>query len=59
MHSKKPLHCWVAEAYEPLLFLQQPERTRYRILSEHDANIEGFDRNNYKRKVGFTNFYKL
>lgn len=47
MHTKKPLHCWVAEACEPFIFMQKPEETHYKIITEN----EEFDMGNYKRKV--------
>ncbi|CAH1178998.1 unnamed protein product [Phaedon cochleariae] len=51
MHEKKPLMCWVAEAYEPYFFMKNPENCWYKIITEDDTEASEIRKEGYQRKI--------
>lgn len=51
VYNKRPIQCWVAEAYEPYFSVKNPENTTYRIIPEDVFWKEKHDFNSYQRKV--------
>lgn len=51
VYNKRPIVCWIAEAYEPYFFSQKPQDTSYRILSEEAFWKQKIDFNSFQRKI--------
>ncbi|XP_018578504.1 uncharacterized protein LOC108916689 [Anoplophora glabripennis] len=51
MYEKKPLMCWVAEAYEPLLITKNPDNCWYKIVRDDEIDIEELKLSGCQRKV--------
>ncbi|KAJ8922263.1 hypothetical protein NQ315_004201 [Exocentrus adspersus] len=51
MYEKKPLMCWVAEAYEPLFVMKNPENCWYKLVDENEINPEEIKTEGCQRRI--------
>lgn len=51
LYEKKPLKCWVAEAYEPYFFMKNPDGCWYKIITEDEIDQEAISKEKFQRKV--------
>nr|XP_023015066.1 uncharacterized protein LOC111504638 [Leptinotarsa decemlineata] len=51
LYDKKPLACWVAEAYQPYFFIKNPGNCWYKIVTEEDIEREGIKKEGFQRKI--------
>lgn len=59
MYEKKPLMCWVAEVYKPLLLLENPENLWYKIIKESETDNEELKVDNCQRKVNILQYMRV
>lgn len=58
VYSKKPLQCWVAEAYEPYFSNKESDSSLYRVVhQEAEINIE--DAKNCRKTVKINGIQEL
>jgi hypothetical protein len=51
IHSKRPLQCWVAEAYEPYFFTEKPQNCFYKVIPQEKIFDEGINTSNYRKSI--------
>ncbi|GJQ71946.1 hypothetical protein Trydic_g3055 [Trypoxylus dichotomus] len=50
-YGKKPIQCWVAEAFEPYFSMQKPESQKYQIIPEYKVIQDSIDLTKCKKQI--------
>lgn len=50
-YGKKPIQCWVAEAFEPYFSMEKPESQTYEIIPEYKIVTDSIDLTKCKKQV--------
>ncbi|KAI4456893.1 gnat family n-acetyltransferase [Holotrichia oblita] len=50
-YGKKPIQCWVAEAFEPYFSMEKPESQSYEIIPEYKIVADSIDLTKCKKRI--------